>query len=416
MSTLTFPPLRVTDPAVFGRVAVLLGGTSSEREVSLDSGRNVLEALQSRGVDAFAVDGIPALAKAPAGGIDRVFNILHGHNGGGEDGIVQGLMDAFGVPYTGSDVLGSALSMDKIRTKQVWLSLGLPTPQYRKVDASNVHALAAELGLPVVVKPANEGSSVGISRVTDEAGLDEAVTLAARYDGQLLMEQMVVGDELTVAILGDVALPSIRIVPKGQWYDYNAKYIAEDTQYLCPGLEGGDEAEIRRIALAAFRAAGCRGWGRVDVMRDRSSGRFFLLEVNTAPGMTSHSLVPKAPARPASVSRNWCGACWNRPWRLRTHERGAAHLRLAVGAVGGCTAGGGRGQWLGRRRALAAGESCACMASSSGYRPSSCSRCCCRMRAPASSRSSCRTRRTHWKNCRGWKARGCASSGRTCWK
>lgn len=164
MSALTFPPLRVTDPAVFGRVAVLLGGTSSEREVSLDSGRNVLEALQSRGVDAFTVDGIPALAKAlAAGGIDRVFNILHGHNGGGEDGIVQGLMDAFGVPYTGSNVLGSALSMDKIRTKQVWLSLGLPTPQYRKVDASNVHALAAELGLPVVVKPANEGSSVGIS-------------------------------------------------------------------------------------------------------------------------------------------------------------------------------------------------------------------------------------------------------------
>ena len=183
--------------------------------MSLDSGRNVLEALRSRGVDAFAVDGIPALASAlAAGGIARVFNILHGHNGGGEDGIVQGLMDAFGVPYTGSDVLGSALSMDKIRTKQVWLSLGLPTPQYRKVDASNVHALAAELGLPVVVKPANEGSSVGISRVTDEAGLDEAVALAARYDGQLLMEQMVVGDELTVAILGDVALPSIRIVPK----------------------------------------------------------------------------------------------------------------------------------------------------------------------------------------------------------
>uniref|UniRef100_A0A914Y312 ATP-grasp domain-containing protein n=1 Tax=Panagrolaimus superbus TaxID=310955 RepID=A0A914Y312_9BILA len=176
-------------------------------------------------------------------------------------------MDAFGVPYTGSNVLGSALSMDKIRTKQVWLSLGLPTPQYRKVTAEDVHANAAELGLPVVVKPANEGSSVGISRVTDDAGLDEAVALAARYDGQLLMEQMVVGDELTVAILGDVALPSIRIVPKGQWYDYNAKYIAEDTQYLCPGLDGDDEEEIRRIALAAFRAAGCRGWGRVDVMR-----------------------------------------------------------------------------------------------------------------------------------------------------
>ncbi|MFI8717196.1 D-alanine--D-alanine ligase [Stenotrophomonas sp. NPDC077464] len=295
MSALTFPPLRTTDPAVFGRVAVLLGGTSSEREVSLDSGRNVIEALRARGVNATAVDGIPALALALVEKrFDRVFNILHGHNGGGEDGIVQGLMEAFGVPYTGSDVLGSALGMDKIRTKQVWLALGLPTPQYRKVTAENVHASAAELGLPVVVKPANEGSSVGISRVTDDAGLDDAVALAARYDGQLLMEQMVVGDELTVGILGDQALPSIRIVPKGQWYDYNAKYIADDTQYLCPGLDGEDELEIRRIALDAFRAAGCRGWGRVDVMRDRASGRFYLLEVNTAPGMTSHSLVPKA--------------------------------------------------------------------------------------------------------------------------
>ena len=296
MSTLTFPPLRITDPALFGRVAVLLGGTSSERNVSLDSGRNVIEALRARGVDAIAVDGIPALALALVEKrFDRVFNILHGHNGGGEDGIVQGLMEAFGVPYTGSDVLGSALSMDKIRTKQVWISHGLPTPRFIALDqASNVHAAAAELGLPVVVKPANEGSSVGISRVTEDAGLDDAVALAVRYDGQLLMEQMVVGDELTVAILGDQALPSIRIVPKGQWYDYNAKYIAEDTQYLCPGLEGEDEIEIRRLALAAFRAAGCRGWGRVDVMRDRSTGRFYLLEVNTAPGMTSHSLVPKS--------------------------------------------------------------------------------------------------------------------------
>ena len=229
MTGFDFPALRSTDPAVFGRVGVLLGGTSSEREVSLDSGRNVLEALQARGVHAVAIDGIPALAKALAAAqVDRVFNILHGHNGGGEDGIVQGLLEAFGVPYTGSDVLGSALSMDKIRTKQVWLSVGLPTPQYRKVDASTVHALAAEIGLPVVVKPANEGSSVGISRVFDAAGLDEAVALANRYDGQLLMEQMVVGDELTVGILGDVALPSIRIVPKGEWYDYEAKYKADD--------------------------------------------------------------------------------------------------------------------------------------------------------------------------------------------
>jgi len=303
---------RHQDPAVFGRVAVLLGGTSSEREVSLDSGRNVLEALRGRGVDAQPVDGIPALAKALAAGrFDRVFNVLHGHNGGGEDGIVQGLMDAFGVPYTGSDVLGSALSMDKIRTKQVWLSLGLPTPRYVRLAHGStreaVHAAARELGLPVIVKPANEGSSVGVSRVFDDAQLDDAVALAARYEGELLMEQLIEGDELTVAVLGEQALPSIRIVPKGQWYDYNAKYIAEDTQYLCPGLDGAAEGEIRRIALAAFQSAGCRGWGRVDVMRDRASGAFYLLEVNTAPGMTSHSLVPKA-ARQTGVEFD--ELCW----------------------------------------------------------------------------------------------------------
>ncbi|MCC4597670.1 D-alanine--D-alanine ligase [Xanthomonas campestris pv. phormiicola] len=299
MSAQNFPPPRHTDPAVFGRVAVLLGGTSSEREVSLDSGRNVLEALRARGVDAVAVDGIPALAQALVDKrFDRVFNVLHGHNGGGEDGIVQGLMEAFGVPYTGSNVLGSALSMDKIRTKQVWLSLGLSTPRYARLaagaSAAEVHAAARQIGLPVIVKPANEGSSVGVSRVFDQAQLEEAVTLAARYDGALLMEQMIEGDELTVAILGDVALPSIRIVPKGQWYDYNAKYIADDTQYLCPGLDGDAEAQIAQLALDAFRAAGCRGWGRVDVMRDRASGQLYLLEANTAPGMTSHSLVPKA--------------------------------------------------------------------------------------------------------------------------
>ena len=246
----TLPGRRHEDAAVFGRVAVLLGGTSSEREVSLDSGRNVLEALRARGVDAQPVDGIAALAQALAERrFDRVFNVLHGHNGGGEDGIVQGLMEAFGVPYTGSDVLGSALSMDKIRTKQVWLSLDLPTPRYARICAGDgVHAAARALGLPVIVKPANEGSSVGVSRVFEDAQLDDAVALAARYEGELLMEQLIEGDELTVAILGEQALPSIRIVPKGQWYDYNAKYIAEDTQYLCPGLDGDDEAEIGRAS------------------------------------------------------------------------------------------------------------------------------------------------------------------------
>ncbi|HZH43436.1 MAG TPA: D-alanine--D-alanine ligase [Lysobacter sp.] len=319
-----FSPPRISDPAAFGRVAVLMGGTSSEREVSLDSGRNVLEALQSRGVDAFAVDGIPALIEAiRAGRVDRVFNILHGSVGGGEDGVLQGLLTALGVPFTGSDVLGSALAMDKIRTKQVWLSLGLPTPRYvRLAKGADVHAAARELGLPVIVKPSCEGSSVGVSRVFDDAGLDEAVALAAQYPGELLMEQMIVGDELTVGILrdgdGHRALPSIRIVPKGEWYDYHAKYVAEDTQYLCPGLDGDAEAEIRRIALAAFEAAGCSGWGRVDVMRDRATGRFYLLEVNTAPGMTSHSLVPKA-ARQLGIEFD--ALCWR---ILETSLGGAA--------------------------------------------------------------------------------------------
>jgi D-alanine-D-alanine ligase len=293
--------LRVTDPAAFGRVAVLMGGTSSEREVSLDSGRNVLDALRARGVAADAVDGIPNLIRELQDKhFTRVFNILHGHAGGGEDGVLQGLLDAMGVPYTGSGVLGSALSMDKIRTKQVWLSLGLPTPRYVQLGkGADVHAAAKSLGLPVIVKPAAEGSSVGVSRVYDDGDLDGAVALATRYidteaRGELLMEQLVEGDELTVAVLGEVALPSIRIVPKGQWYDYHAKYVAEDTQYLCPGLDGEAEAEIRRLAVDAFKAVDCSGWARVDVMRDRATGSFHLLEVNTAPGMTSHSLVPKA--------------------------------------------------------------------------------------------------------------------------
>ena len=296
MSAQTFPPLRTTDPGEFGRVAVLMGGSSSEREVSLDSGRNVLEALRSRGIDAHAVDGIPALVDALVHGqFDRVFNILHGNKGGGEDGVLQGLLDAFEVPYTGCGVLASALTMDKIRTKQVWLSAGLPTPKFLRLSpGSDVRAAALQLGLPVFVKPSSEGSSVGVARVVDEAAIDDAIRVAQEYGGEMLMEQMVVGDELTVGILGEIALPSIRIVPKGEWYDYNAKYIADDTQYLCPGLSGEQEEAIRALALDAFRAAGCTGWGGVDVMRDRASGPLLLLEVNTAPGMTSHSLVPKA--------------------------------------------------------------------------------------------------------------------------
>ena len=288
------PALRITDPADFGRVAVLMGGTSSEREVSLDSGRNVLDALRSRGVDANAVDGIPNLIRELNDRqFERVFNILHG--GDGENGVLQGLLQGLGVPFTGSGVLGSALGMDKTRTKQVWLSAGLPTPRYRRLPkGSDVAAEVRAFGLPAIVKPPIEGSSVGIHRIFDDAGLAQAVAFAAEYPGELLMEQLIVGDELTVGILDGRALPSIRIVPTGEYYDYHAKYVAEDTQYLCPGLQGDDEQEIRRIALAAFNAAGCSAWGRVDVMRDRASGQFHLLEVNTAPGMTSHSLVPKA--------------------------------------------------------------------------------------------------------------------------
>jgi D-alanine-D-alanine ligase len=302
------PRPRFLDPSVFGRVAVLMGGTSAEREVSLDSGRNVLEALRARGVDAYAVDGIPALIEALIGKrYDRVFNILHGNRGGGEDGVLQGALDALGVPYTGSGVLGSALSMDKIRTKQVWMSEGLPTPKFARLRrGDDMRAAAASLGLPVFVKPSSEGSSVGVFRILAESDLDAAEDFAAGYAGELLMEQMVIGEEFTVGIFGEIALPSIRIVPAGEWYDYHAKYIADDTQYLCPGLEGDDEAAIRDLALRAFKTVACSGWGRVDVMRDRRLG-LQLIEINTAPGMTSHSLVPKA-ARQIGI--DFESLCW----------------------------------------------------------------------------------------------------------
>ncbi len=305
--------MKITDASEFGRVAVVMGGESAERAVSLDSGRNVLAALRARGVDAHAVDGIPALLDAlRAGHYARVFNILHGQHGGGEDGVLQGALESLHVPYTGSGVLGSALSMDKVRTKQVWIAEGLPTPRFvalrKGVEASrlDVHAAAARIGLPVIVKPACEGSSVGVTRVFRDEDLADAAKLAARYPGDLLVEEMIEGDELTVAILGREALPSIRIVPKGAFYDYHAKYVAEDTLYLCPGLDGDEETEIRALALAAFDAAGCSGWGRVDVMRNHA-GKNFLLEVNTAPGMTSHSLVPKAAG---VVGIDFESLCW----------------------------------------------------------------------------------------------------------
>ncbi|WP_397607800.1 D-alanine--D-alanine ligase [Silanimonas sp.] len=281
-------------PAAFGRVAVLMGGESAEREVSLNSGANVLAALQARGVDAHGVDGLGALLAALGRGerFDRVFNILHG--GDGENGVLQGALDALGLPYTGPGVLGSALTMDKIRTKQVWMAEGLPTARFVRIaPGADLAAAVRSLGLPVFVKPSTEGSSVGVFCIASEADLAPAIAFASTYAGELLAEQMITGGEFTVGILGGIALPSVRIVPPGEWYDYHAKYISDDTQYHCPGLDGDDEAAIRALALAGFRAAGCTGWGRVDVMR-HADGRFLLMEVNTAPGMTSHSLVPKA--------------------------------------------------------------------------------------------------------------------------
>lgn len=299
MTVATPPPARIVDARAFGRVAVLFGGDTSERAVSLESGRNVLEALLRRGVNAQGVDGVPNLAAAIAdGSFDRVFNIMHG--GAGENGVVQGLLEALGIPYTGSRVLGAALTLDKVRTKQVWLAEGLPTPRYARLSVGDdVSAAAAKVGYPLIVKPSLEGSSVGVSRVFEPAQLGDAVALAKRYAGELLMETLIEGGEYTVGILAGVALPSIRIVPAGDYYDYHAKYVAEDTQYICPGLPSAEDEAMRALALAAFQTAGAAGWGRVDVMRDRNGGNW-LLEVNTTPGMTSHSLVPKA-ARAAGV-------------------------------------------------------------------------------------------------------------------
>ena len=312
----------INDPAQFGRVAVVMGGSSAEREVSLDSGRNVLAALKARGVDAHAIDGIPALLDAlRAGHFARVFNILHGQHGGGEDGVLQGALESLNVPYTGSGVLGSALSMDKTRSKQIWQSLGLPTPRFVALPrGADVHAAARVIGFPLIVKPASEGSSVGITRVFEERDLEAAVALATQYPGDLLMETLIEGDELTVAVLGRQVLPSIHIVPKGAFYDYNAKYIAEDTRYICPGLQGDAEAALGALSLRAFDALGCSGWGRVDVMRDRE-GRNWLLEVNTAPGMTSHSLVPKAAA---AAGIGYEELCWRVLETSFDRERGMA--------------------------------------------------------------------------------------------
>ncbi len=291
----------MNDVKAFGRVAVLYGGHSAEREVSLRSGAAVLEALQSAGVDAYGIDAGADLAQRlieerP----DRVFIAVHGR--GGEDGSLQGLLESLRLPYTGSGVMASALGMDKLRTKLVWQSLGLSTPRYETLqEKADCAGLIERLGTPLIVKPVHEGSSIGMSKANSLAELEAAWDDAQRYDDQSLVEQWISGAEFTVGILDGRALPAIRLRTTHTFYDYNAKYLANDTQYICPcGLPPDREQELAELCLRAFNAVGCRGWGRVDVMQDES-GRFYLLEVNTVPGMTDHSLVPMA-ARAAGMS------------------------------------------------------------------------------------------------------------------
>jgi D-alanine-D-alanine ligase len=285
-----------------GKVAVLMGGRSAEREISLMSGSGVLKALRARGVDAHAFDpGQRDLADLKAEGFERCFIALHGR--GGEDGTMQGALEVMGIPYTGSGVLGSAIAMDKWRTKMVWIANGLPTPRYRILAAGDDwNAVARELGLPLIVKPANEGSTLGLTKVTAVSQLSAAYELAAReYRDIALAESFVDGPEYTASILGDTALPLIRIeAPQGN-YDYQHKYFSDDTRYLCPcGLPAEKEVALKALALQAFALPGCTGWGRVDLMLD-AAGKPWLLEVNTSPGMTGHSLVPMA-ARAVGMS------------------------------------------------------------------------------------------------------------------
>ena len=284
----------ISDPGDFGRVAVLLGGRSAERAVSLESGRAVLAALLERGVDAVEVDvGGDVVEQLLAGGYDRAFIALHGR--GGEDGVIQGALETLGLAYTGSGVQGSALAMDKFRCKALWQGLGLPTPPFEVLtEQSDARTVVDSLGLPLMVKPAREGSSIGMTKVTAAAQLEAARQLAAGLDDVVLAEGWIEGAEYTVAILQDRALPVIRLETPRVFYDYEAKYEATDTGYHCPcGLPADAERRLQALALRAFESVGASGWGRVDVMCD-SQGELWLLEVNTVPGMTDHSLLPMA--------------------------------------------------------------------------------------------------------------------------
>jgi D-alanine-D-alanine ligase len=306
--------MSVVDPRSFGKVAVLFGGTSAEREISIMSGTGVLAALRSRGVDAHPFD--PAereLAELRREGFARCFVVLHGRHG--EDGTVQGALELLGIPYTGSGVMASSVAMDKVMTKRIWQADGLPTPHYVRLafdqqSREQINAVPDVLGLPLIVKPPREGSSIGVTKVMGPNDVDrqmqDAVALATRYDADVLCEEFIEGEEVTCPVLGSgldaVALPVVRIAAPEGAYDYQNKYFTDDVKYHCPsGLPADEEHEIRRITLAAYHQLGCRGWGRADLMIRASDRKPFLLEMNTSPGMTSHSLVPMS-ARAAGIS------------------------------------------------------------------------------------------------------------------
>ena len=283
------------DASNFGKVAVLMGGRSAEREVSLMSGSGVLNALKSCGVNAIAFDPKEqSITELIAQKFDRVFIALHGRYG--EDGSMQGLLEQLQIPYTGPGVMASAIAMDKIMTKKIWLHEGLSTPRYQKINAqTDWDAVIKNLGLPLIVKPAHEGSTIGVTKVSQAEELPKAYELAARYDQNVLVEEFIVGDEVTCPVLNGKALPVIRIVaPEGN-YDYQNKYFTDDTKYLCPcGLDSALEKKIQELTEQSFSVLGCRGWGRADLMIRKSDQKPFLLEMNTSPGMTGHSLVPMA--------------------------------------------------------------------------------------------------------------------------
>ena len=294
-----------------GKVAVLMGGSSAEREISLLSGQGVLAALQSRGIDAHAFDPQQrSLWELKTQGFSRCFIALHGRHG--EDGTVQGALELMGIPYTGSGVMASSIAVDKVMTKRIWQAQGLATPAYRVLgpeaqgDAQQLQSLAGTLGLPFIVKPPHKGSSIGVTKVSDAAQTQAAVMLAARYDREVLCEEFIAGQELTCPVIGSGAdaraLPIVRIeAPEGA-YDYQNKYFTDAVRYHCPsGLAPAQEQSIQAMVLAAYRTLGCRGWGRADLMLRTSDGQAFLLEMNTSPGMTSHSLVPMS-ARAAGIS------------------------------------------------------------------------------------------------------------------